>query len=112
MSRWPVPRGRGRHVPGVMNKLEREYATHLALRKAAGEISDFWFEGIKLKLADRTYYTPDYLVQFADGTLELHETKGHWEDDARVKVKLAASLFPFRIVAVKKQGSGWAEEAF
>ena len=93
-----------------MNKLEREYAGVLALRRAAGEIADFWFEGIKLKLADRTYYTPDFLVQLSAGALELHETKGHWEDDARVKVKMAAALFPFRIFAVKKQGGSWCEE--
>jgi hypothetical protein len=28
----------------------------------------------------------------ADGQLQAHEVKGHWEDDARVKIKVAASL--------------------
>jgi hypothetical protein len=51
-----------------------------------------------------------------DGSLEVHEVKGFWEDDARVKVKVAASLFPFRFIAVtaiaKKHGGGWKVEEF
>lgn len=53
----------------------------------------------------------------ADRSLEIHETKGHWEDDARVKIKVAAEALPiFRFVALKrrskKDGGGWSEEAF
>jgi hypothetical protein len=48
--------------------------------------------------------------------LEMHEVKGFWQDDARVKIKVAASIYPFRFVAVtaraKKHGGGWAVEEF
>jgi hypothetical protein len=74
------------------------------------------FEGLKLRLADNTFYTPDFVVMAADGVLECHEVKGHWQDDARVKIKVAASLYPFRFFAVKKQtrknGGGWDVEEF
>lgn len=68
------------------------------------------FEGIKLKLADKTYYTPDFFLMRSDGTLECHEVKGHWEDDARVKIKCAAEKFPFRFVAIKATREGYKEE--
>ena len=100
-------RGRVRHEPGRMNKTEAAYAAHLETRKAAGEIADYWFEPWKFRLADRTYYTPDFVVMMPDGTLEIHETKGHWEDDARVKWKVAGSIFYlFRFVAVSKGRAG------
>ena len=99
-----------------MNKTEERYAEHLALAQRGGEIADFWFESVKLKLADLTFYTPDFFVQKTDGTLEMHEVKGFWEDDARVKIKVAASMFPFRFIGVqeraKKNGGGWEYEEF
>lgn len=52
----------------------------------------------------------------ADGSMELHEVKGHWQDDARVKIKVASSLYPFRFQAVrvkpKREGGGWDIEEF
>lgn len=109
-----MARGRTRHTPGTMNKTEAAYAAKLEERKTAGEIVGFWFEAVTFKLAKDTRYTPDFLVQLADGTLEAHEVKGFWEDDAKVKIKVAASMFPvlFRAFKVrpKKHGGGWEEE--
>lgn len=28
----------------------------------------------------------------ADGVMECHEVKGHWQDDARAKIKIAAAM--------------------
>lgn len=106
----------GRLKTGEMNKTEAAYAAHLALLKAAGEVAWFRFEGIKLRLADNTFYSPDFAVMAADGVLEMHEVKGFWQDDARVKVKVAADQYPFRFLAIKanakKHGGGWAREDF
>jgi hypothetical protein len=99
-----------------MNKTEAAYASHLGLLQSAGEILWYKFEAIKLRLADNTFYSPDFLVMGANGSLEVHEVKGFWEDDARVKIKVAASLFPFRFIAItansKKNGGGWKTEEF
>lgn len=96
-----------------MNKLESAYSAHLALRKHAGEIQRFMFESIKFRLADNTFYTPDFFVITADGICEIHETKGHWEDDARVKIKVFAELFPmFRVFGVKREKGEWKYEEF
>lgn len=106
----------GRLKPGEMNKTEAAYAGHLDLLLAAGEIVWFHFEGWTFKLADGCRYTPDFAVMRKGGRLEAHEVKGRWEDDARVKIKVAAELFPIRFIAVrvvpKRDGGGWAEEAF
>lgn len=102
----------GRLPIGKMNKTESAYGDLLELRRRAGEIAWFKFEGLKLRLADNTFYTPDYFVMLANGELEVHEVKGHWEDDARVKIKVAASLYPFRFIGVRKVRSAWEFEAF
>lgn len=104
-------KGRHKHKPGEMNAQEREYAARLDMRKRVGEIELFMFEAVTLKLAPDTRYTPDFGVMLTDGTFEFHEVKGHMEDDAWVKIKVAAAMFPFRFVLArkrpKKHGGGW-----
>lgn len=106
----------GRLKTGEMNKTEAAYANHLNGLKFEGLILWFTFEGIKLRLADNTFYTCDFAVMTRDLSLELHEVKGYWQDDARVKIKVAASLYPFRFIAVtpraKKNGGGYDVEEF
>jgi hypothetical protein len=106
----------GRLKSGAMNQTEKRYAEHLEERKRAGEIAWFGFESWKFRLADNTFYTPDFAVLLADGRLECHEVKGHWQDDARVKIKVAAYQHPVRFIAVtakpKKAGGGWQVEEF
>ena len=106
----------GRLKTGAMNKTEAAYDAHLALLQHAGEIQWRKFEGMKLRLADNTFYTPDFAVMLRSGQLEMHEVKGYWADDARVKIKVAADMHPFRFVAIrpkaKKDGGGWAVEEF
>lgn len=106
----------GRLPTGAMNKTERSYAGRLDQMKYAGKILWYGFEAIKLRLADNTFYTPDFAVMAADGVIELHEVKGFWTDDARVKIKVAADKFPFRFMAMKpramKAGGGWEVEEF
>lgn len=94
---------RGRAKAGTMNKTEARYELLLQQSLAAGEIVWFRFEAMTFKLADDTRYTPDFMVMLASGELECREIKGHWEEDARVKIKVAASMFPMRFVAVMAQ---------
>jgi len=106
----------GRLKTGQMNKTEAAYARHLETRKRVGEVLWYRFEGLKLRLADNTFYSPDFAVMLADGSLECHEVKGFWVDDARVKIKVAADQYPMRFIAVKvrakKDGGGWKLEEF
>lgn len=93
-----------------MNQIEQAYSNRLKLMESAGEILGFDFEAIKLKLAKATFYTPDFMVYAADGTIEIHEVKGHWEDDARVKIKVAAEKFPFIFKALTRKRGEWITE--
>ena len=111
--------------PGGMNKTETAYAAQLDFQKHRGEIEAYWYEGIKLKVNTACFYTPDFMVQASNGEIELHEVKGYrkrtngehgWYgmDDAKVKVKAVAAMFPFRVVVVyqlpKKHGGDWQVE--
>ena len=96
----------------------------LSLLRAGDAIRWYAFEPVKLRLADSTFYTPDFMVVAEDGTIEFHEVKGAkrqggrtiavWREDARVKIKIAAEQFPmFRFVAVHELAPGrWEIEEF
>ena len=106
----------GRLKTGERNKTEQAYEDYLGARQRVGDVLWFRFEGVKLRLADNTFYTPDFAVMLASGQMEMHEVKGFWADDARVKIKVAAELYPFRFLAArpkpKKDGGGWQIEVF
>ena len=97
----------GRLKPGQMNKTETAYRDHLRALKAAGEVLDFRFEAITLKLAQ-------------DGSIEFHEIKGSraiFRDDAKAKCKMCAQLNQWATLIVvyprrKKDGGGWEYETF
>jgi hypothetical protein len=94
-----------------MNKLEAAYAQHLDALKHAGKVLWWKYEALGLRLADKTFYHPDFMVLTAEGVLEIHETKGFMQDDANVKLKVAACSFPFvfKLIkrAAKKDGGDW-----
>lgn len=108
---------RGRtQVPDLyagMNQTEKRRAIELEAMKRTGAIASWAYEKITLKLADDTRYTPDFFVVEPDGMIRFEETKGFWREDAKVKIKVAASLFPFRFVSlVAAKGGGWTETEF
>ena len=104
----------GRLKPGQMNKTETAYARHLDARRQAGELAWFRFEGIKLRLADNTFLTPDFSVMRADGGMEMHDVKGArvlFADDAKVKMKVTAEAYPFPFFVAFPTRAGWDVEA-
>ena len=106
----------GRLKTGQLNKTEQAYQDMLETLRRAGEVAWYKFEGVKLRLADNTFYTPDFAVMMTGGQMEMHEVKGHWQDDARAKIKIAADMYPFRFIAAKvrakRDGGGWVFEEF
>lgn len=104
----------GRLKTGQKNKTEAAYEAHLESLKHIGILAWFKFEGVKLRLADNTFYTPDFAVMLSSGQMEMHEVKGAraiFADDAKVKVKVAAETYPFPFVVAfpipKSRGGGW-----
>jgi len=118
--RWAKVAGKAGRPPGprnaYKNKTEDEYAERLFLLKLAGEIQGFDYEADRLKIGAGAWYTPDFRVVLADGTIEFHEVKGFWREAAKVRIKAAAHWHPYRFVAVKKKakklGGGWGYEEF
>lgn len=103
----------GRLKTGQMNRTETAYADVLERQKQSGEVLFYKFEGLKLRLADNTFLTPDFVVMLATGEIVFKEVKGFMHDDANVKLKVAADIYPFRIFVVrtrpKKDGGGFSE---
>ena len=105
-------RPRPRQEAGKMNKSEEAYSRHLEALKHLKQIRRWVFEPFKLRLADRTFYEFDFMV-VKEEHIEIHEFKGHWEDDARVKIKVAAELFPeFLFVGVTMKKGNYEYEYF
>lgn len=117
-GRLPVPKG--------LNKTEQAYADHLQQFYLARNILWWGFEAMTFKLAHDTRYTPDFIVLMADATIRCVDTKGarlnrstgtttyYAEEDSKIKIKVAAKLFPFfRWSYVFKNKAGeWQEVVF
>lgn len=103
-----------------MNKTETAFSRYLDIILLAGEIIEWRFEPIKLRLANATFYTPDFVVVLPDQSIEMIDVKGRvgsgpggWEEDARVKIKVAAETYPwFHFVGMAKSKTGWIREDF
>lgn len=106
--------GRGRHPtkPGKMNRWEKAWEAHLKEQLEAREILWYEWDCISLRLAKGCHYRPDFVVMKTDLTIEVHEVKGHWEDDALVKIKTAAGMYPFHFFAMTLARGHWKTREF
>lgn len=76
-----------------MNKIEAASAATLEQRKHAGKVAGYKFGGPKFRLAENTFYTPDFTVLLTDGAFDVFEIKEHWQDDVRAKIKIAGNIY-------------------
>ena len=98
-----------------MNKTEEMWAWFLTAEKQTGKIVWFDFEPITFRLTSkvpgskRVSYTPDFLVELADGSIRIDEIKGAYvREDSELKFKMAADRFPcfaWRMVQLKDDGN-------
>jgi hypothetical protein len=98
-----------------LNKTEAAFQQYLESLHASSSILS---QKITLLIANGCRYTPDFVMKFdalvKDGECEAvslwaYEVKGFMRDDAAVKLKVAASLYPwikFHLVS-KRKGGGW-----
>ncbi len=93
--------------PRGMNKTEARMAAVLDGWKRDGTIDAWAYEGWTIKLARDTRYTPDFWVWKAD-RVEFIEVKGFFRDDAKVKIKVAARMYPMFTFYVCR----WAKDHF
>lgn len=105
------------HRPGVMNSTEAKYAAILEARLQAGEVLAYAFESVKVRIAPRSWWTPDFAVWLRDGSVEFVDVKGGRPEEQaqRVKIKVAADRYPlWRFVVARKrrrqEGGGFKRE--
>lgn len=101
-GRWSRPAFARRHTQREgMNGTEARYAAHLDQLIQAGAVQWWAFESVKVLIGGGSFYRPDFIVQLADGMLELHEVKGFMTEAARLRIKVAASRYPFVFKVVR-----------
>lgn len=109
---------RGARRAQGMNGTEAAYASRLELLRLAGKIRAYQFEAVKLRLALRTFLTPDFRVVMTSGAIAFHEVKGrkgkryYCREDAMLKLKVAADRYrdcAFFVVWPDGRG-GWNSE--
>lgn len=98
-----------RRQPGVMNRYEAAYAEVLT---ADPSVFEWWFEKMRFVIGEKCSLTPDFVIQRTSGALEIHDVKGGFvRDDALVKLKVVASVFPYPVYMAikrpKRDGGGW-----
>lgn len=97
-----------------LNSTEAAFKAHLESVHSGATRMIIGSQNITLKLANGVRYTPDFNVtdRSGDALPEFYEVKGFMRDDAAVKIKVAAALYPqflFFLVTkrAKKLGGGW-----
>lgn len=89
-----------------LNKTERAYHEYLKLKRYD------WLgvQCVTLKLADDCRLTPDF-AYITNGMFYLVDVKGFQREDALIKMKVAARMFPWaQFLIVKKTKTGWDEK--
>ncbi len=120
-----LPPATGRIDKPEMNKTEFAYAQYLYALRNTGAVIWHQFESITIKLGHDCRLTPDFLVMFPDGHLELHDTKGakkiktgrkagqtkaYVEEDALVKARVCAANFVIPVYFVWQEKNGeWSK---
>lgn len=114
---WKKARALGNTKKGVMNKTEQAFAELLQGRLLAGEILGWMYEPLTFRLVDkgrRCSFSPDFMVQHLDATLEMVDVKAYrTEEDARVKIKVAADRYPMFLWTWERRVAGeWTRTEF
>lgn len=126
LARVGAPAVKPRQAPAIRgpNKTESAYADYLhllaqmpPLLRNDQHVVWYAFEAIKIRIGLKCWFTPDYLVQYLDGHMELHDCKGtkggkyRAEDDAIVKARSVSAHFPLPVYFVWRLKNGeWQKQ--
>ena len=101
---------------GQMNKSEEAWSRVLEEQRLSQVVRRWWYEPLRVRLTDpkaagerAVWFTPDFLVEMADGVVFVDDVKGGMVNDASiVRIKMAATIFDlwrFRIVTKGPRGA-------
>lgn len=100
----------GQTAVGVMNKTEARFYEWLKEHYLDAELAKaVYYERVKLRVGDNSFYTPDFCVIDNCGELTLYEVKGAYiRDKALAKPKAAAMLYPhFKFILAQWLDGHW-----
>lgn len=118
-------RGRVRKAKGEMNATETAFSRYLEQERMDGRVLWWRFEAWTFRLADRTTWTPDFVVLYWTREIWAIDVKGakktkagkyvpFVEPQTAVKVKICAEQFPvvvcYSYQLPKKAGGQWIIE--
>ena len=94
VERFPLIIKPARGPTDRMNKTERRYADYLEACRMGREFIWWGYACMKFRLADDTWYTPDFIVIPRLSILEVHEVKGGFiREDSKIKFKVCKELY-------------------
>lgn len=85
-----------------LNKTEKAWLAELRIRRP----KFLGIQALTFKLGDDCRYTPDFIEISQEDKFIAWEVKGFMRDDALVKLKVSARLFPFLEFYVVKRSEG------
>ncbi len=96
---------------GIPNKTECAFLVeYIQPMLDSGEAVHCWYEAWSFKLTETTpegkpgiRYTPDFVVFFDSGNIDIYEVKGYATNEALNRVKMFADKYPFKIFVATKQ---------
>jgi hypothetical protein len=107
----PHARVTGKNALG-QNKTEAKFDAILAGMKRQGVVSHYDFEALKVRVAKRRWYTPDFDVWLDDNRFCFIEIKGAFiREDGMLKLQVAAehSPWPFYLAVYKDHAWSFSE---
>jgi len=81
----------------VASSWEANYARYLNFLKSKGQIKDWQYEPQTFEFRERhgtTRYTPDFMVENMDSSVEYHEVKGYFDKKSKTKIKRFRRDYP------------------
>lgn len=98
------------HKLDGMNKTEALFSAELDQLVREGIVNRYYFASHKFRLAKKTWYCPDFVVERYGHRVECVEIKGFLRDDAAVKFKVAREMYPaYKWRMIRRTKTGWEE---
>lgn len=100
------------------SKLEALRSRHFHMLAIAGEVKRFKYHPFTVQIGPGKKYTPDFLIEYADGRLVIEEVKGSLKmknaRDSVTRCHVAAGLLPmfsWRLVISEAMEEQWIHQA-
>lgn len=94
------------------NSWECDYAGMLAVLQVHDKSVAAWgYQPIRFRIAGGCFFTPDFVVRYADGRIVAVDVKGYMREAARIRIRIAAEKYPWmQFIVARKKHEKWETE--